>query len=284
MITIRLSVLVLAIAFGAPLTAQQPTFSSRLEVVRLDAFVTENGQPVRGLTPADFEVFDNGVRQTLDLVSTEQMPLTVVLAVDVSASLTGERLDSLRDAGNGLLDALKKGDQAALVTFSEVVAQAAPLTSNIAQVREAVDALEPLGETALRDGTFAGITVADASAGRGLLIIFSDGLDTASWLTDQAVIDAGRRSEVVVYAVSSGARNPEFLKDLTEATGGRLYQIESTRDLRRTFLDALNEFRQRYLISYTPNGVPGRGWHRLEVKVKGRRATVRARPGYFAGQ
>jgi Ca-activated chloride channel homolog len=281
--TLRPSVLVLAIFFSAPMAAQQPTFSSRLEVVRLDALVTDNGQPVRGLTAADFEVLDNGVRQTLDLVSFEQIPLSVVLAADVSESLSGDRLQHLRDAGHGLLDALRKGDQAALVTFSEVVAQAASLTSNIAQVRKAVDALEPTGETSLIDGTFAGITVAETGAGRGLLMIFSDGRDTASWLTDRAVIEAGRRSEVVVYAVSSGAKNPEFLEDLTEATGGRLYQIESTRDLRRSFVDALNEFRQRYLISYTPQGVPGRGWHRLEVRVKGRRGTVRARPGYFAG-
>ena len=94
--------------------------------------------------------------------------------------------------------------------------------------------------------------MADTELGRGLLIIFSDGLDTASWLTERAVIDAGRRSEVVVYAVSSGAKDPEFLRELTDATGGRLYQIESTRDLRRVFSTRSNEFRQRYLLSYTP--------------------------------
>ena len=75
----------------------------------------------------------------------------------------------------------------------------------------------------------------------------------------------------------------EFLGDLTEQTGGRLFKIESTRSLSAVFLEVLNEFRQRYLLSYSPAGVSQEGWHQLTVRVKGRDATVRARPGYLAG-
>jgi hypothetical protein len=63
-----------------------------------------------------------------------------------------------------------------------------------------------------------------------------------------------------------------------------LYKLESTRNMRAVFLSALEEFRQRYLVSYTPRGVAKGGWHKVEVKIKGRRATVRTRPGYMAGQ
>jgi hypothetical protein len=66
-------------------------------------------------------------------------------------------------------------------------------------------------------------------------------------------------------------------------TGGRSIAIESTRDLSSTFVRILEEFRMRYLISYSPEGVSGAGWHRLDVRVKGRGLTVKARPGYFAG-
>ena len=87
-----------------------------------------------------------------------------------------------------------------------------------------------------------------------------------------------------MYAVSAGLNSrAEFLGDLTEQTGGRLFTIESTRDLSGVFLEVLDEFRQRYLLSYSPAGVSPGGWHPLTVRVKGRNATVRARPGYLAG-
>jgi len=111
---------------------------------------------------------------------------------------------------------------------------------------------------------------------------FSDGRDTASWLTSDIVIDTAKRSDVVVYGVSVGGGNPEFLRELTSLTGGRLFEVDKTANLRSIFLEALQEFRQRYLLSYTPQGVAKGGWHRLEVRVK-RRATVKARSGYLAG-
>ena len=120
--------------------------------------------------------------------------------------------------------------------------------------------------------------------GRNLLLVFSDGLDTASWLTPERVLDSAKRSDFVVYGVSSrGPEDSKFLEDLTELTGGTTLKIESTRDLSATFLKILDEFRQRYLISYSPTGVPAGGWHRLDVRVKGRRVTVKSRAGYQAG-
>jgi VWFA-related protein len=76
---------------------------------------------------------------------------------------------------------------------------------------------------------------------------------------------------------------PEFLRDVTSFTGGRLFEVEKTANLGSIFLNVLEEFRQRYLVSYTPRGVAKDGWHKLEVRVKNRRATVKARPGYLAG-
>ena len=149
-------------------------------------------------------------------------------------------------------------------------------------MKDALADVEPEGHTGLIDATYAAITIADADLGRGLLMLFSDGVDTASWLSERAVIDAARRSDVVVYAVSAAPKPAPFLRDVTNETGGRLYEVGSTRDLRRVFLAALEEFRQRYLVSYSPRGVAADGWHRVEVKVKGRRAAVRARSGYLA--
>jgi hypothetical protein len=88
---------------------------------------------------------------------------------------------------------------------------------------------------------------------------------------------------VVAYGVSVRSRvPPEFLEELTGLTGGRLFEVERTQNLESVFLSVLEEFRHRYLVSYTPRGVSSTGWHQLDVRVK-RRATVKARPGYLAG-
>jgi VWFA-related protein len=276
-------VIALSCAAGSGLRAQSPTFSSRVEAVRLDVLVTQDGQPLRGLAAADFEVFDNGVKQSVDLLSPEQLPLSIVLALDVSASVTGERLRHLTDAGRAVLDALKKDDRAALMTFTESISLDADLTADVATVKEALGNISPKGDTALTDGAYVAVTVADGSSGRGMVIMFSDGSDTASWLLEPSAIEAARRSEVVIYGIAAGARDRTFLRELTSATGGRLFEIESTRNLRAVFLAALEEFRQRYLLSYTPTDVAKSGWHSVDVKIKGRRANVKARPGYRAG-
>jgi VWFA-related protein len=263
---------------------QSPAFSSKVEAVRVDVLVTDNGEAIRGLGASDFELFDNGVAQTVELVSFDQIPLNVILALDMSDSVAGERLEQLRGAGGGLLAALHKEDQAALVTFSHAVQLGASLTTDVASVRAALAAAVSAGQTALVDGTYAGIMVGESDAGRALLIVFSDGVDTSSWLRADAVLDAAKRADVVVYGVSVVSRlKPEFLRDVTSFTGGRLFEIEKRANLSATFLGILDEFRHRYLVSYTPRGVAKDGWHKLEVRVKNRRATIKARPGYLAG-
>ena len=261
--------------------ARRQTFTSRIEAVRVDVLVTENGRPVQGLTPGDFEVFDNGVRQRVDLASFEQIPLNVVLALDMSASLQGLRLGHLQTAGKRVLDGLKEGDRAAVVTFSHVVSPTQGLTADLDRVRSALDQARGEGLTSLIDAAHAGMLLGESDAGRSLMIVFSDGVDTASWLTADAVLDTARLGDVVVYGVEVGEPRASFPRDLSEATGGRVFAVESTNDLAAAFSKILEEFRMRYLVSYSPEGVASAGWHRLQVRVRNRRATVQARPWYF---
>jgi VWFA-related protein len=282
----RLIALSLVLLMGSTViaSAQQPIFSAKRESVRVDVLVTDGGKVVTGLGAADFEVRDNGVLQTIDLVSSQQIPLNVVLAFDVSSSVSGQRLKDLQTAGHALIDRLAKDDRAALLTFSHMIHLPEGLTGETVRVRQALAAVQPFGDTALVDGTYAAIMLDPSDGGRNLLLVFSDGLDTASWLTPEGVLDSAKRSDMVVYGVSSrGPEDSKFLEDLTELTGGATLKIESTRDLSGVFLKILDEFRQRYLISFSPSGVATGGWHRLEVRVKGRRVTVKARGGYQAG-
>ncbi len=274
---------VLWMATGTGALAQAPSFSSQTEAVRVDVLVTDNGRLVPGLQSGDFEVLDNGVLQKVDLASFEEVPLNVVLALDMSGSLNAQQIEHLRTAGNTLLDGLKPTDQAALVTFSHVVSQGSPLTSNFDGIRAALNETDTVGQTSLVDASFTGMMIGESDVGRSLLIVFTDGVDTRSYLTPDAVLETAKRCDVVVYGVDVGKRRSSFPRDLSAATGGRLIEIESTKDLDATFRGILEEFRQRYLISYSPQGVVAGGWHRLDVRVKGRSVMVRARPGYLSG-
>jgi Ca-activated chloride channel homolog len=274
---------------GATIAAspQTPTFSSRLEVVRVDVLVTEDGRPVHGLKPADFDIRDEGVPQTVDIVSFEEIPLNVVLAMDISDSVSGDRLDHLRGASQAVLGRLTKTDQAGLVSFNNAVEVRADLSHDTALVQSALDHVQPSGETALVDGSYAAMVLAQSSGQdvrRGLVIVFTDGADTISWLTPERVLDASRRTDAVVYGVIVRSRSKaSFLHELSDRTGGGMVEIDSTKDLADRFVAILDEFRQRYLVSYTPRGVSASGWHRLDVRVKGRRVVVKARAGYLVG-
>jgi VWFA-related protein len=282
--TLRRSAALVLVCVTAPASVftQAPTFSAGVSHVRVDVLVTDRGQVVRGLQPSDFEVLDNGVSQPVELVTFEQVPLNVILALDLSESVSGERLENLKSAARALLDGLAARDRAALLTFSHKVRLKSELTSNVDTLRKALDQVGPAGNTALIDGAYAAMALTASDVGRDLVILFSDGFDTASWLAAASVLESARRADAVVYSVSARGPAP-FLRDLSELTGGTPFEVESTKDLRGRFLAILEEFRQRYLVSYSPQGVSKDGWHRLDVRVKGRRAAVKARAGYVAG-
>ncbi|MBN2243923.1 MAG: VWA domain-containing protein [Acidobacteria bacterium] len=269
-------------ALQAP--AQNPTFSVKREEVRVDVLVTYNGKPLEGLEASDFEVRDNGVPQTVESVRFQEIPASVILVLDMSGSVAGRLIDDLKKAGFALLDELRKGERAALITFDHAVTLNSTLTPDLESVRRALDRTRSrsYGKTSLIDAGYAGLIHAESKADQPLIIVFSDGLDTSSWLTDDMVLESARRSNAIIYAVSVG-RLPDrkFLRELTQSTGGFLVEIESTLDLGAVFVDILEEFRQRYLLTYVPTGVEKAGWHELEVKVKNHRYdSISARKGY----
>jgi Ca-activated chloride channel family protein len=280
----RLALLLILAVSGSAVSGGQTRFVSKVERVRVDVLASANGRPVTDLTADDFEVKDNGVVQKVTLVAGETSPVHVMLALDTSASLSMARLDRLRDACRALIGKLQPGEAAGLITFSHVVTQLQPLTGELDRITGALATVVPSGDTALVDATSLGLTLTDHSAGRGLLVVFSDGVDTASWQAEDAVLRSARGFEAVAYAVSvtSPGASPKFLRNITSATGGKVLEVQSNERLESAFVQILEEFRQRYLLSYSPAGVSKPGWHKIDVRVKRRGVSVRARPGYFA--
>jgi VWFA-related protein len=275
---------VAVVVAGLPVVAVQPMFRARVEGVRLDVLVTQGSVPLAGLGAADFEVRDNGVLQSIDLVNLGDVPVNVVLTLDTSESVTGGKLVDLQRAGHALLGALAKGDTAALVTFNEAVMHRVALTPDLDRVRRGLSSVEAWGDTALVDASLAAMLLGDTDAGRTLVVLFSDGVDTASFSEPELVLQTARRVNGVVYAVSSAREDRPFLEDVTSATGGRMIDISRTGDTGRAFLEILQEFRRRYVITFTPTGVSPGGWHKLEVRVKRPGTRVQSRAGYFAAK
>lgn len=289
------------------LTTPAPQFSTGVDAVRVDVLVTDGKRPVGGLRAADFELRDSGVIQRIDAVWFEDLPLSVMLALDASSSVRGEPLAHLKSAAHAVVSLLKGDDRAAVLTFSEEIDLFSDWTSDHQQLHRAIDSTRASGSTALHDAAYAALTLEDPRRGRPLVLIFSDGDDTFSWLPGQRVVDVARRGDAVVYGVSlhsSGARRPghlldfrsglqpdvprsgpselakPFLRALSEDTGGRSMDAVDSDRLRDAFVQVVHEFRSRYVLSYTPAGVADAGWHPLEVKLKGRKATIVARRGY----
>ena len=226
-------------------------------------------------------MLDNGVAQRIDHAAFEEIPLNVVTAIDGSSSVEGDRATRLREASTALLAELKTEDRAGLVVFAETVAIRSGLTSDREAIRAAIAAPFQGGQTSLVDAAHACLLLADSEPGRALVLMFSDGIEVSSYLSADTLLQTAKRSNAVVYGVSPRSpKRPPFLRDLAEASGGAFVEIESTQEIEQTFKKVLDEFRHRYLLSYSPTGVARGGWHKLSVRVKSPGSVVKARPGY----
>ncbi len=282
------------------------TFRSGVDAVAVDVLVTRGRNAVTGLTADDFTVLDNGVRQDLAAVFVEEVPVTLLLVLDTSGSVRGAPLRQLLAAAEAAGEALRPGDRVGLVTFSDKLRLVVEPPAPPADLPAALGRVRAGGATALYDATFAALALRDRTVGRTVALVFSDGYDTASWLEPPDVLDAARRSDVVVYGVRHDhlaregwqrregrglaarwfADDPhlfrqEYLAQLAADTGGSVYVAADLDRLREVFARVVDEFRSRYLLTYTPQGVEAGGWHELEVRVRGRGRRVQARRGYL---
>jgi VWFA-related protein len=217
--------------------------------------------------------------------------------------VAGETLRHLRTAGHAILDGLRPGDQAALITFNqEVVVRVAP-GDDLARVRGALDRLRAYGATALYDAAYVALALPVPGA-RPVVVLFSDGEDNRSWLEAGDVQGVAARADILLHAIGVGhgvpvvvrgrrgemptnpsirhvaSRRAEELRRIAELTGGRFWEAERTEHLRDTFLRILAEMRTRYLLAYEPIGVERVGDHRLEVRLKRAKGEVRSRRHY----
>jgi Ca-activated chloride channel family protein len=260
-------------------------FVSGVSLVEVYATVTNaKGEPIPGLTAADFIVEEDGQRQTLGNFAVGEFPVAVAIGLDRSFSVPRERLNAAAAAARAFIQALRPPDQIAVLAIGSEVETLAPLSSNHAAAVEALGKVDPWGTTPLYDATLTAIDAIQTASGRRALILISDGVDRYSRTSTTDLLNQARRRDVLVYPVLTGRMRPPVFAELAAATGGRSSQAGDLRTLQTTLTSIARELRSQYLLGYTPTKPAGDHpeWRSIRVTVKRPDARVRARDGYFS--
>jgi VWFA-related protein len=280
-----------ALPLALLLAQAPPVFRADVEAVYVDVYVSRRGAPVAGLSDRDFVVKDNGVAQAVRVVEREEAPVTAVLVLDCSSSVAGRKLDFLKAAAASFVRGLHPRDEAALVAFQNRIELLSPATADRGALLDAIEGMRAGGSTSLIDALFVGLKRRWGS-GRPVLVLFSDGRDTSSWLENEDLLRAARESSTVVYVVRTreeGAERGEsgqayLLRRVAESTGGSSWSSGSGPELEAAFREVLETVNARYVLAYEPTGVRRPGRHRIDLSVKRRGVEVRARREYSVAE
>jgi VWFA-related protein len=285
-----------------PQDQPQQTFRSSVDLVTIQASVRDHrGRPLKGLTPGDFEIRDNGqVRPILSLRSDLRSPVSVAILVDMSGSMrVGSKIAMARQAFDSVLSQLRDGDdEVALLTFDSALHERQAFTRDVGALRGGLTDFQPFGTTSLYDATAATARrLAARSATHKAIIVLTDGTDTSSTLTATEVSGLASSIDVPVYIVATvpsvdqrammevADRAPRAgaadLRDLAEWTGGQFVFASTFTETIVAASSLVDGLRQQYVLAIEAAGA--REWRRLDIRVKHPAATVKARSGYFGG-
>jgi len=287
-----------AVVAAAPIamTAQEATFHVDVKLVNIFVNVTDkNGSIVSGLTKDDFAVFEDNRPQQIALFERQaEVPLNLTLAIDTSGSVRKDLDEEANAARHFAHDILRPQDQMSVLEFETDVTELTPFTNNLSQIDHAVGGLRSDFATALYDAIRLGSEGLGKRKGRKVLVLVSDGDDTAKSSTYAQALEAALRNEVMIYSLidvpieASAGRDTggeHALITLAEQTGGKHFYV-SDGGLDKAFAKVSDDLRTQYLIGYYPqHQVPGTDFHRVVVTIPRAAAdefSVRNKAGYYA--
>ena len=256
-----------------------------VEVVQVTAVVSDRGRFIKGLPQSAFRVLEDNAPQKITHFSSEGSPLELVIAVDVSASMTPS-MPQLKVSVKKFLGALGPKDQVTLTAFNDNLFTLTTRETSADQRVRAVDRLAPWGGTALYDVIIRGLQQLTRQPGRRVLVVFSDGDDRTSHATLPSVEQAVRASDATLFmvALGRGARNEALktgIEQLADLSGGRALFVDRADRLDEPFAEIIEELANQYLIGYeSTSAARDTAWHEVKVELPGHRYSVRARQGY----
>src|SRR3954471_12866243 len=300
----RLIVLALVIAATLGVRAEQaqpprqPTFRAAVDLVNFGVMVVDKqGKPITGLTAEDFEVSENGKKQTLKYFAAgtpdDAPPLHLGLLLDTSGSMADDLKDA-RAAAIKFVNALEHAADVTLVDFDTEVRVARFAPEAYAHLVERIRMRKPDGWTALYDALGVYLNGAQEQDGQKILVLYTDGGDTRSALRFGETLDLLKASDVTVYAVgylehqvqSARTQQRMELDRFATMTGGKAYFPSGGKDLEVVFDKIREEIAARYSLGYVSSDTRTDGtWRQVEIKLRRsdlKGVRLRTRSGYFA--
>jgi Ca-activated chloride channel family protein len=264
-------------------------------VSMLASVLDKDGRPALGLTADQFEVYEEGVKQNIEVLEPEtQQPLDLALMIDSSLSETKE-LEFEEDASSRFIQKLvRPADRLSVYEFADAVTQLAPFSSNVPSLQAALRRIAPGDGTALYDAIFLGsLGLTKNPAGRRrVIVLVTDAGETTSRADFETARRAALRADALLYTIvvravkNEGGRNTageHALDTIADSTGGAIYFPDTIGQLSDMFDRIDRELRTQYRIAYYPDPRPPAGTFRtLEVRVKCE-CKVRSRKAYYSG-
>jgi Ca-activated chloride channel homolog len=288
------------IGLGVPAAAgAQAVFRSGVDVVHFAVSVTDRqGVPITDLTREDFEILEEGRRQTLAYFSRGETPeaappLHIGLLFDTSGSMRSD-MALAQTAAIKFLNTLHWAEDITLVKFDEQVDVMRYRQADFPRLVERIRSRKADGWTALYDAIGVYLDGAEGQEGQKVLVLLTDGADTRSALRHSEVMDLLRTSDVTVYAIGLLANQPSsvrlqqrlILQRMSELGGGQAFFPMGARELDDMYARIVEELESRYLLGYLPTNTRADGrWRRVEVRLNRpdlRGVKIRTRQGYFA--
>jgi len=280
------------LAVSAVASAQQPAFKAGTELVSVFTTVTDaEKRLVMSLTQDDFEIFDNDKPQPIVYFENVIQPISVVVMLDTSGSMTGS-ISLLKEAAEQFLLRLLPADQGRVGAFNDKIQISAHFTKNRDELIGDVKELDYGNGTRLWDAVLTSLEELKGIEGRRVVLVFTDGDDTESRARLGTVIDKARVDDAMVYAIGlesnyfNGQRmvrsEPDSgLRKIADETGGGYFELKKTADLAPTFTRVAQELHAQYVMGFTPTQLDGKV-HKLSVRIKKPGLTARARRSYLA--
>jgi Ca-activated chloride channel family protein len=256
-----------------------------VDVVQVTATVTDDeGRFVRGLKRDAFAVYEDNVQQTVTSFQAENIPLEIIVGVDVSGSMVAA-MPTVKSAVKKFLSALRPADRVTVLGFNDNVFTLARPAVDLATRLKAIDRLAPWGGTALYDVVVQAIDQLGKQTGRRALVVFTDGEDLNSHTPLEVAERRLEASDVTLYPIGQG-RAPKMqqlrtvLEQLARKSGGRAF-FKNLDQLDDVFLAIVDELSNQYLLGFVPKiGARDGRWRALRVEVPKRDVRIRTRQGY----
>ena len=279
------------------IAAQQGKFRAGVELVSLNVTVMEGTKYVTGLQQEDFEVYEDGAKQSLSFFSAVQQPIALAILLDTSNSME-EKIATAQEAATGFVRRMKKDDVIEVIEFNSQVRIPQPFTNDVNALERAIRQTTVNGSTSLYNAIYVSLRgLKDERAKnaeeirRQAIVVLSDGDDTSSVIEYDDVLDLAKRSETAIYAIGlrqqeSGRgkfKEAEFvLRQLSQETGGRVFFPTSVAELPKIYEQISEELASQYTMAYSSkNPMRNGAWRRIDVRVNKPGVSARTRRGYY---